>query len=316
MLSAMTPSQHPAATVRLFLVGAVLAALGGCAWPIPARPGDPVDDVEPGRITIPQNREYSTSERRYVISAHRPSYLAVVSYNSRFDPGIYPSSVGLSDTDTEDFETKFQLSGKFSVAQNVLSNHTDLYFGYTQQSYWQVYADGGALSRPFRETNYEPELFLRHYSSRPLPFGGRLAGVDLGLNHQSNGQSEPISRSWNRVMMRAAATWDDFALLTRAWIRFPESDEEDENPNEYRYLGYGDVRGVYSHGDQTFSAMVRPGTEGAAVELTYSVPIGDGPLRFYLQYFSGRGENLYEFEDRSNRISIGVAVTDWLIGDQ
>jgi len=32
-----------------------------------------------------------------------------------------------------------------------------LYFGFTAMSFWQVYND--AVSKPFRETNYEPEVF-------------------------------------------------------------------------------------------------------------------------------------------------------------
>ncbi len=115
-------------------------------------------------------------------------------------------------------------------------------------------------------------------------------------------------------MFRAAADYGDLAFLARAWYRIPESAAADENPNEYRFLGYGDLRAVWSRGGPTVSAMVRPSTESAAFELTYSVPIA-GQLRFYGQWFNGYGENLFEFDRRSNRLSIGIAVTDWLIGD-
>lgn len=287
-----------------------LAFLPACSF-LP--PSDAERRVPQGRVEILQNREYSSSERAYLISAHRPSYFAA-SYNERFDPGIYALTGGPDVSEASRFEAKFQFSGKYPILQNVVGDHTDLYLGYTQQSYWQVFSNSDALSRPFRETNYEPEIFLRHYSVADLPLGGTLAGVDLGINHQSNGQTLALSRSWNRVMLRAAAKWGHLAVLGRTWLRLPESDEGDENPNEYRYLGYGDVRAIWSPGDSTTTLMLRPGTESVAFELTHSYPIA-GALRLYLQWFNGRGENLFEFETRSNRLSVGIALTDWLVGD-
>ncbi|MEL6428654.1 MAG: phospholipase A [Planctomycetota bacterium] len=288
----------------------LLAALSGCTL-LP--PSDAERRVPQGRVEILQNREYSASERAYLISAHRPSYF-VAGYNDRFDPDIYAFAAGADASEASRFEAKFQFSGKYPLVQNIVGDHTDLYLGYTQQSYWQVFSNSEALSRPFRETNYEPELFLRHYSVADLPLGGRLAGVDIGINHQSNGQTLALSRSWNRVMLRAAAKWDHLAVLARTWLRFPEPDDTDENPNEYRYLGYGDVRAIWSPGDSTTTLLVRPATESVAFEVTHSFPIS-GELRLYVQWFSGRGENLFEFEQRSNRLSVGIALTDWLVGD-
>lgn len=68
----------------------------------------------------------------------------------------------------------------------------DLLLGYTTRSWWQVYNDDENVSSAFRETNYEPEVFLRHYGG-PEFLGGRIAGFDIGLNHQSNGRGEAQS---------------------------------------------------------------------------------------------------------------------------
>ena len=293
--------------------------LGGCVQPGQASPHtvQPVrasdGSIPPANVTILQNREYSTTERDYVLSAHRPSYF-IATYNAKFDPQIYTFAGGPVVLDGQKEEVKFQLSMKFPVLQNLINDTTDLYLGYTQASFWQIFSDSEALSRPFRETNYEPELFLRHYSTAKLPFGGELKGIDVGLNHQSNGQTLTLSRSWNRLMVRGAADYGRLAFLARAWYRIPESDEDDENPNEYRYLGYGDLRAVWNEDLQTFSAMVRPGTESVAFEVTYSVPIAN-QLRFYVQWYNGYAENLFEYDQRSNRFGVGIAVTDWLIGD-
>lgn len=292
-----------AARLRDALASLTLVLSASCAQP----------GIAPAEIEILQNRDYSTNERSYVLSAHNPSYF-LATYNSKFDPSIYAPLGDDAVLDGQKEEVKFQLSMKFPVWQNVFSDHTDMYLGYTQVSFWQVFSNSEALSRPFRETNYEPELFFRRYMNTPMPFGGELKGIDLGINHQSNGQTQRLSRSWNRLLLRAAADYGNLAFLARLWYRLPESDEDDENPNEYRYLGYGDLRAIWSDDEHTFTAMVRPSTESAAIDLTYSYPIAD-QLRLYVQWYNGYAENLFEYDRRTNRFGIGIAVTDWLIGD-
>jgi phospholipase A1 len=57
-------------------------------------------------------------------------------------------------------EGKFQLSFKFKLADLDDTIGASVWAGYTQQSHWQVY--NGEQSRPFRETNYEPEGCSRY----------------------------------------------------------------------------------------------------------------------------------------------------------
>ena len=49
-------------------------------------------------------------------------------------------------------------------------------------------------SSPFRDTNFNPEMFYRFKES---PLGSGFFGADVGFEHESNGQPVSRSRSWN-----------------------------------------------------------------------------------------------------------------------
>ena len=91
----------------------------------------------------------------------------------------------------------------------------------------------------------------------------------------------------------------------------PEDEEDDDNPNEYRYLGYGDARAIWTPNRNTFTLMVRPGTEGTGVEATWSYPL-TRILRAYVQYYDGYGESLLDYDHQVRRIGLGVALSDYL----
>lgn len=89
-------------------------------------------------------------------------------------------------------ELAYQLSFKIKMIEQAFNKPLDLWFGYTQKSFWQ--AANHDASSPFRETNYEPEVMA------VIPLKGSLLGVNarfagLGFVHQSNGQAGSLSRS-------------------------------------------------------------------------------------------------------------------------
>jgi phospholipase A1 len=97
-------------------------------------------------------------------------------------------------------ETRIQLSVRTNMAQGILTQQQQvkrdsLWFGYGQQSNWQIFS--GDLSRPFHTTDHEPELTYIYPTDAQLPLGWRLRYSGLSLVHQSNGQPLPLSRSWN-----------------------------------------------------------------------------------------------------------------------
>ncbi len=254
------------------------------------------------RIAIEQSAE----DRPFLITAHQPNYLLW----STFDPNQAPFQNFTPPPVAEDTEMVFQISIKAPIWQNVLGSNIGAYVAYTTKSYWQLFTDD--FSAPFRETNYQPEIFLRSYSKHEI-LGIDVVGWDLGFNHESNGRADPLSRSWNRVMGRVGLqVSDDLTLAARAWYRIPEDEVDDDNPREYRYYGYGDVRAIWTPNRNTFTALLRPGTQEFSYELTWSYPISS-VFRVYALYYKGFGESLLDYDFENERFAIGIAMNDFLI---
>ena len=245
-------------------------------------------------------------ERPFQITPHQPNYLM---WSTLDDPNVGPFLPQDPNAMLEDNEMVFQLSIKVPLWRNMFGSDIDGYFGYTTKSYWQLFND--EFSAPFRETNYQPELFIRKFKTRNF-LGMSLLGWDLSLNHESNGRTEPLSRSWDRVMGRLGLQVSkDLTVLGRAWWRIPEDDDEDDNPNMYRYYGYGDLRAIWTPKRNTFTALLRPGTEEFSYEVTWSYPISR-VFRIYALYYNGYGENLLDYNVKNERFGIGIALNDFL----
>lgn len=250
--------------------------------------------------------ERQSLDRSYSLTPHQPNY--VLPYSLRNDPNR--PEVSEQEGRLQKQEAVLQISVKFPLWRRMLGTENDLLFGYTTKSWFQAY--NSALSKPFRETNYEPEIFWRHYGGINLPLGVKVAGWDLGYNHQSNGRSEPLSRSWDRLMGRMGLDLhSNFSLALRAWYRFPEEEASDDNPDIHQYLGYGDVRAIWTPNRNTFTAMFRPGTRKNGFEFTWSYPITKH-FRLYALYYNGYGESLIDYDHKVERLGIGFTINDFL----
>lgn len=188
----------------------------------------------------------------------------------------------------------------------------DIYAAYTQLALWQAY--NARISAAFREINYEPEAFLSYNTDTDL-LGARLNFVMIGFNHQSNGQIEPLSRSWNRVVAGALIQKGKNHFLIRHWTRMPERAKDDDNPGMGRYLGYGDLLFMRNGKNNSISVLLRnnlrTGDNKGALQVDWSFPLHKN-LKGYLQYFTGYGETLIDYNRPSTRIGLGVALTDWI----
>jgi phospholipase A1 len=209
-------------------------------------------------------------------------------------------------------EAKFQLSLKTKIWQGVFGEYGDVWVGYTQDSHWQIY--NSQDSRPFRETNYEPEAMLV-FNTNYSVFGwnGRMLGI--GVDHQSNGRSDPLSRSWNRVMADIGFERDSWTVMFRPWWRIPESKTTDNNPDISNYVGRGDMQIIHEWNGQEFGLMLRSSFRGGsdahgAAQFTWSFPLV-GNLRGYMEAFKGYGESLIDYNHNATYVGAGVSLLDW-----
>jgi phospholipase A1 len=258
----------------------------------------------------PKNRK-----RSFVLVPYRSNYFLPVAYNSSpnqdtaldFDP----------DARANYNEAKFQLSFKAKLWEDLFDQKIDIWLAYTQLAFWQLY--NTSFSSPFRDTNYEPELLFNYRSDYEfLGFKGRF--INVGLNHQSNGRSAPLSRSWNRVVANAGLEKGDFGLLLKSWYRIPDDASNDDNPDIATYMGYGELWGTYYFKQNRFAIMLRNNLRQenlGAVQLEWCLPLSlfyhklDNRFSLYFQYFNGYGEGLLDYDKSINRFSVGFILSDW-----
>lgn len=272
------------------------------------------DAINPNSSLLDRRWELAPDSKlgTWNIRSYQPVYLLPAFWTS--SKNELPHSPNPDNTETKDqnlksTEAKFQISLKTKAVENLIGDNGDLWIGYTQSSRWQVYNEDE--SRPFRETNYEPEaslIFRTNYNL--LGLNGRLLG--LTLNHQSNGRSDPLSRSWNRVMVNLGFEKDNFALMVRPWYRLDEDFKDDNNPDIKDYVGRGDITGFYRHNENEFSLMLRHSLKGGddshgALQFDWTFPI-KGKLRGNFQIFDGYGESLIDYNHRATYVGLGVSL--------
>jgi phospholipase A1 len=265
----------------------------------------------PSAIELRMRQSRLVRQNFFAMTPYRPNYFLPVTYNSRPNQEMFQRSRG-EDAQIDRVEAKFQFSLEFDVWREMLGQEMDLYFGYTQQAWWQMYNEDN--SSPFREVNHEPEvgvilrpdLSLLGMNSRQLRFG---------LVHHSNGRDEPLSRNWNRIFATAILDRGNFATALRVWYRIPESDSRDDNPDITDYYGNFEWYGFYKWRRNTLGIMVRNNLDRddnrGALQLDWSYPLSER-LKFYMQYFNGYGESLIDYNHSTHRLGVGLMLTDWL----
>ena len=247
--------------------------------------------------------------------AYKPVYLLPAFWTSQVNETPHspnPRNTVTTPQDTQDIEAKFQLSFKTKFAENLFGDNGDLWGAYTQSSRWQVF--NGEQSRPFRETNYEPEVMLVFRNSYHVGgWKGRMTGI--GINHQSNGRADPLSRSWNRVVASFGLDRENWALVLRPWWRIPEGRRDDDNPDIEDYIGRGDAMLTWTRNGHVLTVLGRHSLRGGedshgALQLDYGFPI-DRSFRAHLQLFHGYGESMIDYNHKATYLGLGISLLDW-----
>ena len=284
-----------------------------------AEPSQELADAAAAYTPLSQMYDLDANDPHGILTVreHNPMYLMPAWYNS--SPNYAPSSptrgAALQErfSDQKRIETKMQVSFKSKIAEDLFKSRADLWFGYTQKSDWQIY-NQGRRSAPFRNTDYEPEIFITQPVKSRLPWGGRLRMLGVGFAHQSNGQSRPESRSWNKVYAMAGMEWGKLTVIPRVWMRlFDSSGEDNDNPDLIKYLGYGDVKLQYRLNDKhNFSTTLRynPKSGYGAAEAAYTFPI-KGKLQGVVRGFHGYGESLIDYNHKQSGIGFGLMFNGW-----
>jgi phospholipase A1 len=274
-------------------------------------------DIELGAISHRLIKEDRTAANPYVLTPHKMNYILPFSAVNELNRAAY-QELSTWEEDLQDVEAKFQISLKIPLLTGHLLNKGDqIFFGFTLQSWWQIYA--AEISKPFRETNYQPEFFY----ITPLnlhPFGGN-SGLIVGVEHQSNGQSQLLSRSWNRVYINYLYEKRNFAFSFRPWYRVPEhekssptSGEGDDNPDILDYMGHFELGMVYKYNNDfefSFKGRNNFAKHNGFFEVGATFPLW-GKLKGYAQFSSGYGESLIDYNVNQKRFGIGIALTNLL----
>ena len=252
----------------------------------------------------------------FLITPYKPIYVLLGKYSSF--PNDQPTSENNSpeyvvpeSINYDNVELKFQLSFKTKVLQKALWGSADLWVAYTQKSFWQIY--NAKLSRPFRETNYEPEVIL-NFPLKFKIFGFNTRMVGIAFNHLSNGKSDPLSRSVNRAIIHAGFDRKNWSIYVRTW--FGMSDNSGDNPDISDYMGRGDLNVIYAKNGNVFSFigasnMNFGSNPRGSAEFSWSYPIKNN-LKGFLQVSHGYGESLIDYNHSQTTVGIGVSLIEWM----
>ena len=260
-----------------------------------------------GRLAL----EKVSEKNPFVLIPHRRNYLMPISYWSN----PVSNNPLITDEELENEEAKFQISLKAPLLDDFWNGAT-LYFSFTAVYWFQVYNKD--LSRPFREVNYEPEIFITRAVDWQLgPIDSEL--LTFGYWHHSNGRDIPVSRSWDRLFFSYVFRAGSWYVSVKPWWRIPEdqsypitSPKRDDNPDIERYLGHFDLTVVKPMGNHVLELLLRNNLRSdnrGSAQLDYSFPISSR-FKGIAQAFTGYGDSLINYNNYENRISLGILLTD------
>ena len=190
------------------------------------------------------------------------------------------------------------------IFKNISDKYLSLNASYTQLMYWQFYAD----SQYFRETNYEPEIFIKYLLQKNTE-------LQVGVNHQSNGRGGILERSWNRLFAELAVSGQCWLAKLKVWNLIAKSSSSDlHNPDIAKFLGYENLLLSWKIKDVILTAEfqnIESGLKRGFYMLSASYPITNN-LAIYGQFFDGYGQSLIEYNHKTKSFGIGIKLNDFI----
>lgn len=248
---------------------------------------------------------------RFALFTHHRTFLIPYSYVTHPTESIYEPFKQLNGS-THDFyqknETEFQISLFLPVYRKILDSNWDLNVAYTHHSWWQVY--NPHWSKPFRETSYNPEMFARRLFPEHFQLlGVNIFSLDMGYMHESNGQIQLVSRSWDRLFARAYFLRDSYTGTLTLWARRPVNAQDDQNPKIERYKGHGLLELNKAFKKITLETQINL-AEKPGFEVSASYPLNES-FRWFVKVNKGYGQSLIEYDKDTTRYGLGISLENY-----
>jgi phospholipase A1 len=207
----------------------------------------------------------------------------------------------------ESLDIKFELGMQFTLFPEIdsFTALAPLKVGYSQRSWWDI----AESSAPFKEHNYNPELFWDFTEALARPSNRtRLHIFDLaGYEHQSNGLDGLRSRSWDRFyVQREFRLSEMLGWSVKAWrvVKLGEHNLDIED-----YLGNVEVTTHFEFNNWVgVDVRMLKGHETKKISYQADVIL---PMsrwvnsRFILSYYEGYGEALVNYNKKSRSVRAG-----------
>lgn len=217
---------------------------------------------------------------------------------------ITGAPIGATPTSTT-ADAKFQISFKQRLLDRPLPGGLYAHIIFTQKSFWDIYRE----SLPFRETNYNPGLWL----AKPIFTKDLLAGVaTFSLEHESNGRDSIFSRSWNYF---AVGYVHLFSQKLAVYIkgRVPFKSKSETNPDILKYVGYleCEVQWLAIRNKLSVDIVARKGATwdergSLQADLSFKPSKRKGNQYLVLQWYHGYAENLIDYQEKSSILRFGI----------
>lgn len=199
-------------------------------------------------------------------------------------------------------DLKMQLSFKYRFVRDAPA-----FVAFTNVIGWDIYED----SYPYRDINFQPELFYR-FDVR----ADQEIRLDLGYWHNSNGKDGDESRAWDRLFARGIVPG---TLWGREFVAIPSLfttvGRGRRNPDIDEFLGEWELGFVWTD-------VISPDEPGDDLDLLLNLWGGEGTVQLGLQYrletyrwnphlfaqfFSGYGDTLIEYDERKTEFRVGLS---------